>query len=343
MQAISVVIPTYNRARAVVEAVKSVLAQTRLPEEIIVIDDGSTDGTEQALRTLGAPLRYIAKENGGVSSARNAGVRAARGEWIAFLDSDDRWEPLKLERQMDFVTRTGCKVCFTGHVVSDGEKILTGKDLAKRQPDLVIDPFGAEEIQFTDPLRLIAGLRNHPLVQSMVAKRSLIEQAGLFDESLVAGEDTRFIYNLAMLSRVGYLNSPLMVVTRRMSAPGLTRDLRPAMALEKYAAYVRVHSEIYWRLVDTNRPELGVLRERLGYYLSRRAEITSACRRYRAARTWARDGLLFARDFRTVVRCLGTLCLPALVGIRFRRKHPGQWESVPSSSTPAGAAQPVSI
>jgi len=327
-QAISVVIPTYNRARAVVEAVRSVLAQTQLPGEIIIVDDGSTDGTEEALRKLDAPISYVAKENGGVSSARNAGIRAARGEWIAFLDSDDRWEPTKLERQMDFVRRTGCKVCFTGHVVSDGERFLAGKELAKQQPDLVIDPLEAEEVQFTDPLRLIAGLRNHPLVQSMVAKRAVIEKAGLFDESLIAGEDTRFVYNLAMLSAIGYLNLPLVTITRRASAPGLTRDLRPAFATEKYAAYVRVHSEIYWRLVYTNRPELGVLRERLGYYLSRRAEMTCACRRYKAARSWAKDGLLFARDFRTVVRCVGILCLPALVGGRFRRKHPGRWDAV---------------
>jgi hypothetical protein len=243
---------------------------------------------------------------------------------------------------MDLIRRSKCRVCFTGHVVSDGEKLLTGKDLLKSQPDLVIDHLEGEEIQFTDPLRLIAGLRNHPLVQSMVAPRTLIERAGWFDESLIAGEDTRLVYNLAMLSSVAYINAPLIVVTRRAEAPGLTRDLRPAFATQKYAAYVRVHSEIYWRLIDTERLELRILRERLGYYLSRRAEMTCACRRFKAARSWARDGLLFARDFRTVVRCLGILCLPALVGKRFRRKHPGHWDSgqliEPTSARAAASA-----
>jgi glycosyltransferase involved in cell wall biosynthesis len=148
MESISVVIPTYNRARAVVEAVASVQAQTLAPSEIIVVDDGSTDGTAEALRQLKAPIRYVAKENGGVSSARNLGVRLAKGEWIAFLDSDDRWEPIKLERQMDFVRRSGCQVCFTGHVVSDGDRLLAGKDLAKGQPDLVIDSMEGEEIVY---------------------------------------------------------------------------------------------------------------------------------------------------------------------------------------------------
>jgi glycosyltransferase involved in cell wall biosynthesis len=89
--AVSVLIPTYQRRRFVARAVRSVLAQTFQDFELIVVDDGSTDGTEEALRGLDPRLRYKWQPNGGAAAARNAGIRLARGEIIAFLDSDDRW------------------------------------------------------------------------------------------------------------------------------------------------------------------------------------------------------------------------------------------------------------
>ena len=103
MMKVSVVIPTYNRAAFLVEAIDSVLAQTWKPMEIIVVDDGSTDGTREALGRYGDRVRYFYKENGGPSSARNLGIKKARGTYVAFLDSDDVWEPEKLRIQMDFM------------------------------------------------------------------------------------------------------------------------------------------------------------------------------------------------------------------------------------------------
>ncbi len=94
---ISVLITTYNRAALVGEAVESVLAQTRPADEIIVIDDGSTDDTAARLAAFGDRIRVVAKDNGGVSSARNAGLAAASGDWITFLDDDDVWYPRRLE------------------------------------------------------------------------------------------------------------------------------------------------------------------------------------------------------------------------------------------------------
>jgi glycosyltransferase involved in cell wall biosynthesis len=94
---LSVVIPTHNRANLLPDAIESALGQTLSPVEVIVIDDGSTDDTEAAIVPYLPRIRYIRQENQGVSSARNRGVSEATGEWIGFLDSDDVWEPTRLE------------------------------------------------------------------------------------------------------------------------------------------------------------------------------------------------------------------------------------------------------
>lgn len=98
---ISVIIPAWNAERHIGRAIGSVLAQSRPAEEIIVVDDGSTDGTAQAVRAFGKAVRLIEQPNAGVSVARNTGIAAATGNWIAFLDADDEWMPDKLRFQAD--------------------------------------------------------------------------------------------------------------------------------------------------------------------------------------------------------------------------------------------------
>ncbi len=97
---VSCVIPVYNGERFLAEGIESLLAQTRPPDEIIVVDDGSTDGTAGVARGFGDHVTYVHQENAGPAAARNRGVREARGEFISFLDADDLWEPTKLERQL---------------------------------------------------------------------------------------------------------------------------------------------------------------------------------------------------------------------------------------------------
>ena len=101
---ISVIIPTYNRADLVQRAIKSVLNQTKKPNEIIVVDDGSTDNTKQILKNY--PVKILYQKNKGVSSARNIGIKNAKYEFIAFLDSDDEWIEEKLEEQIKLHKRT---------------------------------------------------------------------------------------------------------------------------------------------------------------------------------------------------------------------------------------------
>src|SRR5688500_9583140 len=100
---VSVVIPAYNYGHFVTEAVASALNQTHPHVEVIVVDDGSTDGTADILKPFGSRIRYIYQPNRGLSAARNTGIRAARGEWVAFLDADDLWHPSKTETQLSAV------------------------------------------------------------------------------------------------------------------------------------------------------------------------------------------------------------------------------------------------
>lgn len=103
--AVSVIIPTYNRAHTLAEAIDSVLAQSRPAAEIIVVDDGSTDGSAELLAGYGDRIRYLRQDNAGVGAARNRGLAAASGDYIALLDSDDHWHPDKLAVQVDILER----------------------------------------------------------------------------------------------------------------------------------------------------------------------------------------------------------------------------------------------
>ena len=96
---ISVIIPTFNRAFLVKRAIQSVLNQSFQPYEIIVIDDGSIDGTGELIKTEFPLIKYIWQQNSGISHARNLGIQKSQGNWLAFLDSDDEWLPKKLEMQ----------------------------------------------------------------------------------------------------------------------------------------------------------------------------------------------------------------------------------------------------
>jgi glycosyltransferase involved in cell wall biosynthesis len=104
---VTAVIPVYNGAALIRRSIESVLAQTRPADELIVVDDGSTDETSSIVRSYGESVRYVHQRNSGVAAARNNGVQQATSEWIAFLDADDHWEPLKLERQLAVSERVG--------------------------------------------------------------------------------------------------------------------------------------------------------------------------------------------------------------------------------------------
>jgi glycosyltransferase involved in cell wall biosynthesis len=132
---VSVIIPTFNRSAMVREAVESVLSQTSDEFELIVVDDGSTDGTGAALEPYSASLSLVRQENRGVSAARNRGAAVARGELLAFLDSDDLWLPEKLAVQLSYLrTFPDAAVCHTEELwIRDGKRVNPRKKHAKAE------------------------------------------------------------------------------------------------------------------------------------------------------------------------------------------------------------------
>ena len=174
---VSVIIPTYNRAHLVGRAIRSVLNQTYQDFEIIVVDDGSTDNTGEVVKGLNDPrIHYIRYEqNRGGSAARNTGIRASRGEYIAFLDSDDEWRLEKLKKQMEVFRAASDKV---GAVYTGLQHVVNGK-CAK-----VTRPTRSGCIRKELLKKNVVGTTS-----SVVARRKCFLLTGLFDEKMPAAQD----------------------------------------------------------------------------------------------------------------------------------------------------------
>ena len=212
---ISVVIPTYNRADKVQKAVASVLAQSLPVLEIIVVDDGSSDGTEQSLRAAFADrVRYFFQANQGASVARNRGVEEARGKWIAFLDSDDAWEKDKLEWQCKALEGSGaqCGACYTDVGFLNHSETRTMFQLAAD------NYLHTEEIGVNiDVLRLLVrpgGAGMVVCLSSLLARADLIKELGGFNARLLYTQDSEFMFRLAMRTQFCYVNRPLVLFDR---------------------------------------------------------------------------------------------------------------------------------
>jgi len=211
MSTVSVIIPTFNSSTFVAQAVESVLAQTRPPAEIIVIDDGSTDDTASRLQVYGARIQYVFQSNRGRSSARNAGLQMAQSDYVAFLDADDVWLPRKLETQLnDLHSHAGAKWAYS-------QTQLVDEHNSPLRSNFWPEFFGTGKAGAHEVLEaLLAGSIEVPTSTIVVDKSSLF-QTGLFDESLSTGEDTQLWIRLAQ--RIGpLLYTPQVLATRRVNA-----------------------------------------------------------------------------------------------------------------------------
>ena len=175
MNTVSVIIPTFNRLDSLPRAIESVLSQTKTAEELIVVDDGSTDGTGNWVKETYPDVILIQQANQGVSAARNAGIRRATTEWIAFLDSDDVWLPTKLAKQLLVLDATpDYKICHT-----EERWIYNGQE----RP--VATPYKKQAGWIFEACLPVCAISP----STVLIHRNVFDQVGLFDESLPACED----------------------------------------------------------------------------------------------------------------------------------------------------------
>ena len=218
MSRVSVVVPTYNRAELLKEALESIRSQTLPPLEVVVVDDGSTDHTAHICAALGQSIRYIRQDNGGPAAARNTGIRDARGEWIAFCDSDDVWVADKLAVQMEALacTGTGWSLSDFSLIGPDGKALPGGERGFERSfATLAESGTSAEEHlgewlvrgqvpSAPEPIVIYTGdaygmlfLGNVANVTSAIVARDVIARVGMFDESYRVAEETEFFHRVS--------------------------------------------------------------------------------------------------------------------------------------------------
>ena len=198
---VTVVIPTRDRCRRLELAVRSALAQTRVDLEVVIVDDGSVDATEQMASSIrDLRVRYLRRPvSEGVSAARNLGIAEARGRWIALLDDDDVWAPTKLARQIDAMVSSGRTWSYAGDVVVDGElNILSGGP--PPSPDEVV--------------RLLERHDSVPAgASNVVVGADALAAAGPFDPGLTSSEDWDMWIRLARAGPPDGVNGPLVAIS----------------------------------------------------------------------------------------------------------------------------------
>jgi len=227
MPKVSVIIPTYNRAHFLSQAIQSVLAQTYSDYELIVVDDGSTDSTKDLIapyaHQLNGRFKYIHQQHKNLPSARNTGIRHANGDYIAFLDSDDMWVSTKLEKQMNTIDKTGLALVHTGvkHVFLTKDKspdlLPMPKKLAMNRKDYL----GGESF----------------MSMTMVVKKDALYQVNLFDENIPTTNDTDLWLRFTKKYEIGCIAEPLVIIHKHDDNLA-TRDME-----QKYSDRITIYEK----------------------------------------------------------------------------------------------------
>jgi glycosyltransferase involved in cell wall biosynthesis len=215
---VSIIIPAYNSERYIRTALDSVLSQTYSDYEVIVVDDGSTDGTRAAVLAVGGPVRCLSQQNGGPSAARNTGLVAARGEFICFLDADDSWTPDKLDAQVSFMDRNArIGLVFSDEDEFDDQGVQCASLLATSRFHREI--VSGEAI--VQPFQKLLAENFIPTSTVMVRKRCF-ETAGLFDVNLRGPEDRDMWSRIAASFEIACI--PLRLGRKRIVPSSVSRD-----------------------------------------------------------------------------------------------------------------------
>ncbi|MCP9439393.1 MAG: glycosyltransferase family 2 protein [Nitrospira sp.] len=258
---VSVIIPTYNRAGLVVEAIESVLRQTRPPREIIVVDDGSTDNTQQVLASFGNRISVIHQENQGVGRARNRALEVAQGRYLAFLDSDDLWMEHKLEWQIDLMERfPQLGFLFSDFVITGDGGQVTPKGLSTwfNHPvewNQVLDDLSVTAVPCAsreEPVKLYIGRLYHALLAQpyvlpscAIARSRCLTPEIRFAEGDPHCSDWEFFARLARVHPVGFMDVETTINRGGRAWPRLTH----MSAATKVRCHLRMIGAV-WRRDD---------------------------------------------------------------------------------------------
>jgi glycosyltransferase involved in cell wall biosynthesis len=256
-QLVSVVIPLYNAEKYIKETIQSILNQTYKKLEIIVVDDGSKDGSATLVKQLQeqypTSIRYIYQQNQGVSAARNNGIEHAIGEYVAFLDSDDLWHETKIEKQMQSIRATNMDACYCGYINFYEETGAKEKHVTTFKQGDITDAF----------------LTHQVLAQTStwVIKRSILMDHHIrFTPGCSWGEDLEFFFKVMTVTNVCYVDDYL-IYYRILSEGNLSSKykdymLKTSKEIEVFSRmrdwiftksqdFINPHSEQLLRLIDT--------------------------------------------------------------------------------------------
>jgi glycosyltransferase involved in cell wall biosynthesis len=217
---VSVVMPAYNVAWCIGRAIDSVLAQDYTSRELIVVNDGSTDGTRPLLATYGGEVTVIDQDNRGMSAARNAGIRRCRGAYVAFLDADDQWLPKKLTAQVELMERRPeVGFCSTSARVEDGDgRVINLWRCSNGGTDILTTLFAENAT--------IAGG-----CSAVMVRKALFDRVGLFDERLGGFEDPDLWLRLAAVAGYACIDETLAIILRREKSVSRNLDTMRAATL----------------------------------------------------------------------------------------------------------------
>lgn len=211
MPKVSVIIPTFNREKYLNNTIDSVLAQTYHNYEIIVVDDGSTDNTREVAKKYKDKIKYVYQKNQGVSSARNSGIKVSRGEWIAFLDSDDEWLPEYLLYQVNQTKNNqGASVYISNALIMEN-----GKQINYFQKWNLLPLFrNSNYVTLKKPLYFVIKYHIASVVTAIINKEVLLK-VGVFDERLSIAEDYDVLARMALHGPFAFSKEKLVCIYRR--------------------------------------------------------------------------------------------------------------------------------
>lgn len=218
---ISVVVASYNHAPYLRACIESALHQTRAPDEVIVIDDGSTDGSREVIEAFGAAIRPVFQENHGTYATLNRGIRLASGDWIALHNSDDVWEREKLERQAEIVAaHPDVGLVHTGVRYIDAEGRSYDAPPGANLSDYHAPPY-------SDALPVM--LRSQQVViSSVLVSRRAWERVGGFDERHLGMGDWDFCLRVSQMFPFGFVDAPLTLIRKHAASAGMDPTRLPA-------------------------------------------------------------------------------------------------------------------